>query len=221
MQSCPGSFTFSFLDTIIFLDTILSINGKLDTTHGCLDLEKHTTLLAFCYNCYLSSSFMPIFYRFKKGWKKMWCWEEGCGVIYTLQSTGREGRWKREKWKMEDKYKNSRWLCSCHTEIKERVCRAAYNPEVSKFTFNGNKRAGIFFQMVATWDRENRNARSERVEASRNDSRGTDSVVSGSWRTLRSGPFPWCQVEDHGTTHVKFWPQYWFFWTVLEMSHRS
>jgi len=60
------------------------------------------------------------------------------------------------------------------------VCRVAYNPEVSKFTFNGNKRAGICFRMVAMWDRENRNARNERVEASKNDSRGTGSVASGS-----------------------------------------
>jgi hypothetical protein len=60
------------------------------------------------------------------------------------------------------------------------VCRVAYNPEVSKFTFNGNKREGIFFRMVAMWDRENRNARNERVEVSKNDSRGTGSVVSGS-----------------------------------------
>jgi len=34
--------------------------------------------------------------------------------------------------------------------------------------------------MVAMWDRENRNARNERVEASKNDSRGTGSVASGS-----------------------------------------
>jgi len=37
-----------------------------------------------------------------------------------------------------------------------------------------------FFRMVAMWDRENRNARSERVEVSKNDSRDTGSVVSGS-----------------------------------------
>jgi len=60
------------------------------------------------------------------------------------------------------------------------VCRVAYNPEVSKFTFNGNKRAGIFFRMVAMWDRENRIARSERVEASKYVSGGTGSVVLGS-----------------------------------------
>jgi len=35
--------------------------------------------------------------------------------------------------------------------------------------------------MVAMLDRENRIARSERVEASKNDSGGTGSVVSGSW----------------------------------------
>jgi len=43
---------------------------------------------------------MPIFYRFENGCKKMWCWEEGCGVIYTLQRKEGKGgeRGRSERW---------------------------------------------------------------------------------------------------------------------------
>jgi hypothetical protein len=37
-----------------------------------------------------------------------------------------------------------------------------------------------FFWMVVMWDRENRNARTERVEGPRDDRRSAESIVSGS-----------------------------------------
>jgi hypothetical protein len=45
--------------------------------------------------------------------------------------------------------------------------------------------------MVAMWDRENRNVRTKRVEASGNDSRGTGNVVEGQVGS-------WVQVLFHG-----------------------